>query len=75
MMPTHRSDAPRPRSSTDLAIRGPLVDIDALEYLVMRLLQAPAKDFGEVPLPNDEAGRPIVPTEPGLTVGKWLQRL
>ena len=52
-----------------------LVDVDALEYLVMRLLQAPAKDFGEVPLPNDDTGHPIVPTEPELTVRKWLQRL
>jgi hypothetical protein len=52
-----------------------LVDIDALEYLVMRLLGAPAFDYGVVPLPHDEAGRPIVPSEPDLTVGKWLQRL
>jgi hypothetical protein len=49
-----------------------LVDIDALEYLAMRLLGAPAKDFGQVPVPSDDSGRPIVPTEPDLTVGKWL---
>jgi hypothetical protein len=52
-----------------------LVDIDALEYLVMRLLGAPADDFGEVPLPHDEQGRLVVPTAPDLTVGTWLQRL
>lgn len=52
-----------------------LVDIDALEYLVMRLLGAPTNDFGEVPLPHDEQGRLVVPTDPDLTVGTWLQRL
>jgi hypothetical protein len=52
-----------------------LVDLDALEYLVMRILDAPAHDFGEVPLPSDGTGRPQVPNEPGLTVQKWLQRL
>jgi len=51
------------------------VDIDALEYLVMRLLEAPSTDFGEVPLPKDKTGRLVLPTEPGLTVGGWLQRL
>ena len=28
-----------------------LVDVDALEYLIMRLLEVPASDFGAVPLP------------------------
>ena len=51
------------------------VDIDALEYLVMRLLDVPASDFGAIPLPSDESGHPLVPSEPDLTVGKWLQRL
>jgi len=51
------------------------VDIDALEYLVMRLLEVPANDIGAVQLPNDESGRPIVPTDLDLTVGEWVQRL
>jgi len=52
-----------------------LVDIDALEYLVMRLLEVPANDIGAVQLPNDESRRPIVPTDLDLTVGEWVQRL
>jgi len=52
-----------------------LVDVDALEYLIMRVLEVPASDFGVVPLPSDESRRPFVPSEPDLNVGKWLQRL
>lgn len=51
------------------------VDIDALEYLVMRGLGAPSKDYGFIRLPNDERGHPIVPADPDLTVEQWAQRL
>jgi len=51
------------------------VDIDALEYLALRLLEVPAKDFGEMLLPTDESGRLILPTDLDQTVGEWVQQL
>jgi hypothetical protein len=50
------------------------VDVDAFEYLVMRLL-APAYHFTTIPIQNDALDRPIVPAEPELKVQQWLQTL
>jgi hypothetical protein len=50
------------------------VDIDALEYLVLRLFDPPAQ-YGALALPEDETGHPLVPSEPELSVEQWVQRL
>ena len=46
-----------------------------MEYLVMRILGAPAFDHGAVPLSHDETGHLQIPTELDLTVEQWLRRL
>lgn len=51
------------------------VDVDAMEYLVMRILGAPAPGHGVIPLLQDESGHPIVPTQSDLTVQQWAQGL
>ena len=51
------------------------VDLDGLEYLTLRTLGAPERDYGMIPLPSDEKAHPVVPNDPNLTVQQWVQRL
>jgi hypothetical protein len=51
------------------------VDIDALEYLLMRLLNYNDLDYFAVPIPWDTKGKLVIPMDPALTVQLWLQNL
>jgi len=51
------------------------VDLDGLEYLTLRSLGAPARDYGVIALPLDDKGHPMVPSDAGLTVQRGVQSL
>jgi hypothetical protein len=51
------------------------VDLDALEFLTLRILDAPEHDYGIIALPRNEKGHPVVPNDPNLTVERWVQSL
>jgi hypothetical protein len=51
------------------------VDIEALEYVLMRLLRPPGFDYFAYPVPHDHAGRLRLPGEPELKVEEWIHRL
>lgn len=51
------------------------VDLDGLEYLMLRSLGAPEHDYGTITLRTDESGHPIVPNDPTLTIEHWVESL
>lgn len=51
------------------------VDVDALEYLAMRLLNFDDIDHFVFPIPWDSKGHLVIPTDPALTVEQWVQKL
>ncbi|HEX2876206.1 MAG TPA: hypothetical protein VHP33_33370 [Polyangiaceae bacterium] len=51
------------------------VDLDGLEFLTLRLLGAPTRDYGIIALPSDEKGHPVVPDDSTLSVEQWVQGL
>ena len=77
--PTERPDSGLPRRS-QLRNGAPpgqcnSVDLNGLEYLVLRSLGAPEHEYGMIALPADENGHPALPNDPALTVERWVERL
>lgn len=49
------------------------VDIDALEYLALRMLEVSNEPgLAELPLRRDASGHLLMPNQPGLTVQQWV---
>lgn len=51
------------------------VDVDALEYVALRALNARALEFRALPVPHDAAGNLAFPNDPDLTVERWIRQL